>query len=274
MKYTLALGVLCAVPALAGDYPKYYDHKDFVISEVWHEDNGYNRGHHHHRPQKPHHPHPQKPHLEHYEKLTEKIVCEKLHFFAAEADYIYDLVKSIDCDDRNARCWEPVKKALYELEWELDLFDTKIDKSNLNKCWDCRQEGKIACCYRTYAEAIIRLLKLIKYKSEYLEGGTDKYIITAINSLRAADYTYVYELVRRMHCEKYEREIMQKQGAVDGSTHGSIREAFAEFVFTPYITGDDFKEPKKGDKKKEDDKKKGDKKKPEEEGDHYPEHHD
>jgi hypothetical protein len=149
MKYTLALGVLCAVPALAGDYPKYYDHKDFVISEVWHEDNGYNRGHHHHRPQKPHHPHPQKPHLEHYEKLTEKIVCEKLHFFAAEADYIYDLVKSIDCDDRNARCWEPVKKALYELEWELDLFDTKIDKSNLNKCWDCRQEGKIACCYRT-----------------------------------------------------------------------------------------------------------------------------
>jgi hypothetical protein len=34
---------------------------------------------------------------------------------------------------------------------------------------------------------------------------------------------------------------MKKQGAVDGSTPGSIREAFALFVSTPYITGDNFK---------------------------------
>jgi hypothetical protein len=51
----------------------------------------------------------------------------------------------------------------------------------------------------------------------------------------------VYELVRRMHCEKYEKEIMYTQGATDGSTRGSIRAAFALIEFTPYITGDDFK---------------------------------
>lgn len=42
--------------------------------------------------------------------------------------------------------------------------------------------------------------------------------------------------------------IMQKHGATDGSTPHSVREAFSEFVFTPLITGDDFKkapEPKK-----------------------------
>jgi hypothetical protein len=53
--------------------------------------------------------------------------------------------------------------------------------------------------------------------------------------------TFVYELVRRMRCEKHEKEIMYTQGATDGSTQGSIRAAFALFVSTPYITGDDFK---------------------------------
>ena len=34
---------------------------------------------------------------------------------------------------------------------------------------------------------------------------------------------------------------MEKQGALDGSTPRSIREAFSKFVYTPLITGDDFK---------------------------------
>lgn len=38
-----------------------------------------------------------------------------------------------------------------------------------------------------YADALIRLLRLIKEKSEYLEGEIDKFVLTAVNSLRAAD---------------------------------------------------------------------------------------
>lgn len=38
-----------------------------------------------------------------------------------------------------------------------------------------------------YADALIRLLHLIKEKSEYLEGEIDKFVLTAVNSLRAAD---------------------------------------------------------------------------------------
>lgn len=49
-----------------------------------------------------------------------------------------------------------------------------------------------------------------------------------------------------MSCEEYQMEIMEKQGALDGSTPRSIREAFARFVYTPLITGEDFKvEPQK-----------------------------
>ncbi|KAH7318741.1 hypothetical protein B0I35DRAFT_409581 [Stachybotrys elegans] len=245
MRHFFALAALCAAPALAAlEYPKYFDHKDFVY-EHYHEDRIVENGHFPPLP-RPHIPPPRRPYeVEHAFKLTDKFVCEKLHFFAREADYIYELVKVIDCEDRSPKCWEPVRKAIYDLEWEQDLFDTKIDKSDLNKCFDCRQEGKIACCYREYAASIIRMLKLIKYKTEFLEGGTDKYILTAVNSLRASDYTFVYELVRRMHCEKFEKEIMEAQGAVDGSTPGSIRAAFAEFVFTPYITGNKFEGPVK-----------------------------
>jgi hypothetical protein len=50
----------------------------------------------------------------------------------------------------------------------------------------------------------------------------------------------VYELARRMKCDEYIKEIMKKQGALDGTTPGSIREAFALIVTTPYITGDNF----------------------------------
>lgn len=38
-----------------------------------------------------------------------------------------------------------------------------------------------------YAEALIRLLDAISEKSEFLPGEVDKYLVTAINSLRSAD---------------------------------------------------------------------------------------
>lgn len=41
-----------------------------------------------------------------------------------------------------------------------------------------------------------------------------------------------------MQCDEYIKEIMKKQGARDGSTQGSISEAFALIVSTPYITGE------------------------------------
>lgn len=59
--------------------------------------------------------------------------------------------------------------------------------------------------------------------------------------LTAHAQTFVYELVRRLQCEKSILEIVEKQGATDGSTPGSIRAAFALFVSTPYITGEEFK---------------------------------
>lgn len=103
---------------------------------------------------------------------------------------------------------QPVWKAIYHIECQLDELDKLIDRSNLDKCFDCRQESKIACCYKTvslmlppeplsiswltldlqYAESLIRLLVLISEKSEYLPGEVDKHLVTALNSLRAADY--------------------------------------------------------------------------------------
>lgn len=109
----------------AQDYPKEGEHRDF-------QDVGHARGY----------------HPEHYEKLEEEYVCEKLNDFADDADFIYELVKVLECGDDGDHCWEPVRKALYELEFELDLFDTDIDNSDLSKCWNCGEEGTISCCYR------------------------------------------------------------------------------------------------------------------------------
>lgn len=39
-----------------------------------------------------------------------------------------------------------------------------------------------------YADALIRLLKVLKHKSKYLEGEVDRPVLTAINSLRVANY--------------------------------------------------------------------------------------
>ncbi|KAF7546169.1 hypothetical protein G7Z17_g8632 [Cylindrodendrum hubeiense] len=201
--------------------------------------------HHHHKG----HEHKGYEHKEHEHKkhkhvedsvLTDHVVCEKLNHFADKAENIAHFVKRLECgyDDP---CWKKVKDALYELEFELDVFDTTIDKSNLDKSFTFTQESKIACCYRTYADSLTRLLRLIKAKSEYLEGEDDKYVLTAINSLRAADSTFIYELGRRMHCEEELKSVMHRQGAVDGTTKGSIQEAFSKFIFTPHITGEHFK---------------------------------
>lgn len=61
---------------------------------------------------------------------------------------------------------QKVKNALYELEFDLDVFDTTIDKSDLNKCFTCTEESKIACCYRTVSttnEAMSNGIELLTY---------------------------------------------------------------------------------------------------------------
>lgn len=52
---------------------------------------------------------------------------------------------------------------------------------------------------------------------------------------------FIYELGRRLHCEESLKSVMHKQGAVEGTTKGSIQEAFSKFIFTPLITGEHFK---------------------------------
>jgi hypothetical protein len=80
--------------------------------------------------------------------LTQKIVCDNLELFADELDAIYDLVKPLQCGESKDYCWIPVRQALYDLEFQLDAFDKLIDESDLTKCFECRDEAKIACCYR------------------------------------------------------------------------------------------------------------------------------
>ncbi|VUC34933.1 unnamed protein product [Clonostachys rosea] len=200
-----------------------------------------------------------------HKDLSVKCICERLHRLAHKADHLFDHVKNIKCGNGDYECWEPVRKALYEIEWELDLFDRAIDKSSLDKCFSEHEEAHIARCFCRYAEALIRLLDEISRKLEHIEGRTAYFIVTAVNSLRAADYchllgsmvdanngnqAFVYELGRRLQHEKIQVEIFRKEGATDGSTPHSIRRAFARFVSTPYITGEDFrvedyhKEPK------------------------------
>ncbi|CAG9999909.1 unnamed protein product [Clonostachys byssicola] len=210
-----------------------------------------------------------------HKDLTAKCICERLHHLAHKADHLFDFVKDIKCGNGDRECWEPVRKALYELEWKLDLFDRAIDKSSLDKCFSEEEEAHIARCYCRYAEALIRLLEEISRKLEHIEGRTAYFIVTAVNSLRAADYAFVYELGRRLQREKIQVEIFRKEGAADGSTPHSIRSAFARFVSTPYITGEDFrvedyhKEPKEKELKIIEDIKNKFKHK----GHHHPHHH-
>ncbi|KAL2211996.1 hypothetical protein CC79DRAFT_1364283 [Sarocladium strictum] len=186
---------------------------------------GGNHHNHHHHPQHHHH----EPHKEIFD----------LVYTSSDSDHKPGSFVEVD-EVVTYETIEPVWQAIYAIEYQLDELDKIIDKSPLDKCFDCRQESKLACCYKTYAEALIRLLVAISEKAEHLPGEVDKYLVTAINSIRAADYAFVYELARRMKCDEYIKEIMKKQGALDGTTSGSIREAFALIVTTPYITGDNF----------------------------------
>uniref|UniRef100_A0A8H7NGS9 Uncharacterized protein n=1 Tax=Bionectria ochroleuca TaxID=29856 RepID=A0A8H7NGS9_BIOOC len=250
---------------------KKHDHKIHHLQD--HHDLGRKHGHDKNK-HEIHYKHAHEKQKKHKD-LTAKCICERLHHLAHKADHLFDYVKDIKCGNGDRECWEPVRKALYELEWKLDLFDRAIDKSSLDKCFSEEEEAHIARCYCRYAEALIRLLEEISRKLEHIEGRTAYFIVTAVNSLRAADYAFVYELGRRLQREKIQVEIFRKEGATDGSTPHSIRRAFARFVSTPYITGEDFrvedyhKEPKEKELKIIDEIKNKFKHK----GHHHPHHH-
>ncbi|KAF7555520.1 hypothetical protein G7046_g6538 [Stylonectria norvegica] len=187
---------------------------------------------------KPAHSEPARP--QSYSALTaDQKVCKELHYFAEKAEKINELVQKNEFGNL-IHSWEHVRRELLQLEIELDEFDTAIDKSPLDQCFTCNEEYKILCCYGKYADAIVRLLNTLKEKSAKLEGQPEFIITTGVNSLKAADLTWIYELTRRMHCVDELKAIMEKQGAVDGSTKGSIREAFEQFKNTPHIVGNDF----------------------------------
>lgn len=137
--FNFALAGLATTAFGARELPKIADHKDFQREAS--VKNGI-----------PRHPDGYSP--EKYHKLTEEFVCDRLSGFAEEADFIYELTKVLECGDDRTRCWEPVRKAIYELEFSLDLFDTDIDNSDLSKCWECHQESKIGCCYRRVGPCI------------------------------------------------------------------------------------------------------------------------
>ncbi|KAM5377459.1 hypothetical protein ACJZ2D_004998 [Fusarium nematophilum] len=263
MRLSLAFAALCAVPALAGvvggaesnnavfarDPERDHGRNDERLHDHHHGHRHKNHGHHRHSTHHDHgvskhhhkthkhkhsHLHPHYHHHHHHHKhpiapchiLTESFVCKQLHLFADIADQITHVVQTSDCG-QNIHCWKPIRDGIYKLEHDLDVFDKHIDHTTLQKCFNCNEEATIADCYNTYANALIRLLKVIKEKSKYLEGEIDRPILTAVNSLQAADYTFVHELGRRIHCKDYLKIIMRKQGATDGTTQDSIREAFS-----------------------------------------------
>ncbi|KAG5655823.1 hypothetical protein KAF25_008942 [Fusarium avenaceum] len=182
------------------------------------------------------HKHPIKPcHI-----LTTERTCKDFHGLTDEVEKVIHVVQTRDCGN-DEHCWHEVVKYIYGLEHSLDLYDKHIDKTTLRKCFNCDQEAIIVECYYDYADALIRLLKVLKHKSKYLEGEVDRPVLTAINSLRVANYALTYEFGRRINCKETLKDIMEKQGANDGSTKGSIQQAFEKFIYTPLITGEDFK---------------------------------
>ncbi|KAI6766207.1 hypothetical protein HG530_007277 [Fusarium avenaceum] len=167
------------------------------------------------------HKHPIKPcHI-----LTTERTCKDFHGLTDEVEKVIHVVQTRDCGN-DEHCWHEVVKYIYGLEHSLDLYDKHIDKTTLRKCFNCDQEAIIVECYYDYADALIRLLKVIKHKSKYLEGEVDRPVLTAINSLRVANYALTYEFGRRINCKETLNDIMEKQGANDGSTKGSIQQAF------------------------------------------------
>ncbi|KAJ4167686.1 hypothetical protein NW754_011504 [Fusarium falciforme] len=142
---------------------------------------------------------------------------------------------------QNSTCWDHIREAIYRLEYGLDLFDKYVDHTTLDKCFTRAEEAVVTKCYIHYAQSVIRLLKVTHESGRYLEGEVDRPILTAINSLRAADRAFVLDLGRRIESKESLKVIMRKQGAEDGTTGDSVQEAFNRFISTPLITGEDFK---------------------------------
>ncbi|RSL40648.1 hypothetical protein CEP53_013247 [Fusarium sp. AF-6] len=172
--------------------------------------------------------------------LTEKSLCRDLYILAEKADHAAHLVQTSLCR-QNSTCWNHIREAIYKLEYGLDLFDKYVDHTTLEKCFTRSEEAVVTKCYIHYAQSVIRLLKVTHESGRYLEGEVDRPILTAINSLRAADRAFVLDLGRRIESKESLKVIMRKQGAEDGTTGDSVQEAFNRFIFTPLITGEDFK---------------------------------
>jgi hypothetical protein len=93
--------------------------------------------------------------------LTPEFVCAKLTEFADEAEFIQTLVDKLESNaDLDVECFEPLRKALYEFEFRLDLFDTAIDVTKIgitDKPRDaCDVEARITCCYRNVCSPVVR----------------------------------------------------------------------------------------------------------------------
>ncbi|KAF5658108.1 hypothetical protein FHETE_10056 [Fusarium heterosporum] len=267
MRLTIPFITLCVVQAVVGlmvwpgmyDRNKKYAHHSLKDKEQDHglDKHNYKTHEHKHKHLHPHehihheyHKHPIKPcHI-----LTAEKTCKDFNGLADHVEKVIDVVNTKDCGNDES-CWHVVVQHLYDLEYSLDKYDRFIDKTSLQKCFNCEQETTVVKCYHNYADALIRLLKDLKHKSKYLEGEVDRPVLTAINSLRSANYALTYEFGRRINCKTPLKYVMEKQGANDGTTKGSVQEAFKKFVYTPLVTGDDFKNKGSYEKNVEDENK-------------------
>ncbi|RSL50589.1 hypothetical protein CEP54_011860 [Fusarium duplospermum] len=184
--------------------------------------------HHHHT----HHSHPIRPCY----ILTEKSLCRDLYILAEKADHATHLVQTSLCR-QNSTCWDHIREAIYKLEYGLDLFDKYVDHTTLDKCFTRSEEAVVTKCYIHYAQSVIRLLKVTHESGRYLEGEVDRPILTAINSLRAADRAFVLDLGRRIESKESLKVIMRKQGAEDGTTGDSVQEAFNRLRIMARVVG-------------------------------------
>ncbi|KAM0238605.1 hypothetical protein ACHAPO_003573 [Fusarium lateritium] len=255
MRLSLPFVALCAIPAAFGiaipdsskeigksDYDKHHEYKHH--GEHYHGVHKYHHGDHKHK-HKHLHPHEHVHHVHHKHPikpchiLTKERVCKDFHELTDEVEKVIHVAQTKDCGNDES-CWSGVVYHIYKLEHRLDVYDKEIDYTTLKKCFGCGQESYIIDCYLGYADALIRLLKVLKHKTKHLEGEVDRPVLTSINSLRSANYALTYEVGRRISCKKTLKIIMEKQGANDGSTKGSVQQAFSKFIYTPLITGEDF----------------------------------
>ncbi|KAK2679163.1 hypothetical protein RAB80_004344 [Fusarium oxysporum f. sp. vasinfectum] len=226
MRLSLPFIALCVVPAVVGialpDGP-------FEIKEHEHKE------HDHHDPDL--HKHPIKP----CAVLTEEKTCKLFHYATKDVEELIHAVQTYDCGS-DAECWHKIVHRIYSLEHGLDAFDKYVDSTTLKKCFSCGNDSPVVGCFLHYADALIRLLKLLRHQTKTLDGEVERPVLTAINSLRVSNYALVYEISRRVECKKSLKIIMSKQGANDGSTKGSVQAAFEKFPYTPLITGENFKD--------------------------------